>query len=260
MRGKTLKLSAPRRLACDLMGFAMKFPRVTVERWMQLGPLLRARGALEPRPSWTVLFLKGYALLAQEVPELRRAYIKLPTPRLYEYPMSVASVAQESEFEGVQVVVMTRIKGPEERSIPELGAMLQAARSRPILENKEAQRWLWLAQAPAPIRRTLIWIGLNLGQQRANLFGTFHLSVISGLGADSPNPLSFLTTLFNYGVMGEDGGVIVRIHFDHRVMDGADIARALKRFEEILNGTIAAELDMLAQQKACLDLEREPEY
>jgi len=39
-----------------------------------------------------------------------------------------------------------------------------------------------------------------------------------------------------------DGTLDARIMFDHRVMDGAVVARALGRFEEILNGPIAAEL------------------
>ena len=41
-------------------------------------------------------------------------------------------------------------------------------------------------------------------------------------------------TLLNYGPIGEDGSANVRIHYDHRVMDGANVARALERFEEIL--------------------------
>ncbi len=68
MRGRALKLSASRRLVGDLMRFSMKVPRVSVQRRMNLGPLLKARTSLESRPSWTALFLKGYALLAQESP------------------------------------------------------------------------------------------------------------------------------------------------------------------------------------------------
>ena len=86
MRGRALKLSAPRRLVGDLMRFSIGVPRVTVQRQMNLGPLLRARKALQTKPSWTVIFLKGYALLAEETPELRRAYVKFPWPQLYEYP------------------------------------------------------------------------------------------------------------------------------------------------------------------------------
>ncbi|MGZ2403092.1 hypothetical protein ACVIKO_000352 [Rhizobium ruizarguesonis] len=78
MRGRTIKLSASRRLVGDLMRFSIGVPRVTVQRQMNLRPLLDARDGADARPSWTVLFLKGYALLSQEIPELRRAYIKFP--------------------------------------------------------------------------------------------------------------------------------------------------------------------------------------
>jgi hypothetical protein len=247
MRGRALKLSAARRLVNDLMRFSIGVPRVTVQRHMNLDSLLRARMVLHTKPSWTVLFLKGYALLAQETPELRRAYVKFPWPQLYEYPLSVASIAHEREYDGERVVLLSLIKDPEHRSIAELEALVQAARARPVLEVKEFRRALSIARVPTPIRRLLMWLGLNIGRQRANRFGTFQLSVYSGLGAESLNPLTPLTTLLNYGLIGEDGSVNVRIHYDHRVMDGANVARALERFEKILNGDIADEVKRLAQ-------------
>ena len=169
---------------------------------------------------------------AEETPELRRAYVKLPWPQLYEYPVSVASIAHEREYDGERAVLLSRIKGPEHCSIAELEASIQAARSRPVLEVKEFRRALKIARAPAPFRWLLMWLGLNIGRQRANYFGTFQLSVYSGLGAESLNPLTPLTTLLNYGPIGEDGSVNVRIHYDHRVMDGANVARALGAFRE----------------------------
>ena len=242
MRGRALKLSAPRRLVGDLMWFSISVPRVTVQRRMNVSALLRARRSLQTRPSWTGIFLKGYGLLSQETPELRRAYVKLPWPRLYEYPSSVASVTHERDYEGERAVLLSRINGPEHRSIAELEASLQAARSRPVMEVKEFRRALTIARLPAAFRRPLMWLGLNIGRQRANFFGTFQFSVYSGLGAESLNPLTPLTTLLNYGPIGEDGSVDVRIHYDHRVMDGANVARALERFEAILNGSVADEV------------------
>lgn len=250
MRGRALKLSEPRRLVGDLMRFSMGVPRVTVQRQMRLEALQKARTSQKHRSSWTVLFLKGYALLAREIPELRRAYVKFPRPHLYEFPMSVASVAHEREHDGERVVLLSTIKGPERSSIAQLEALIQAARSRPISEIKEFRRALKMARAPAPVRWLLMWLGLNIGRQRARYFGTFQLSVYSGLGAESLNPLTPLTTLLNYGPIGEDGSVNVRIHYDHRVMDGANVARALVRFEEILNSIVAGEVEDLAQAQS----------
>lgn len=250
MRGRTIRLSPARRLVGDLMRFSIGIPRVTVQRQMNIRPLVDARSASCVRPSWTVLFLKGYALLSQEIPDLRRAYIKFPRPQLYEYPASVASIAHEREHEGERVVLLSTIKGPEKRPIPELEKLIQDARSLPISEIKEFRRSLKLARAPGLLRWLLMWLGLNIGRKRGRYFGTFQLSVYSGLGAESLNPLTPLTTIFNYGPIGEDGSVTVRIHYDHRVMDGANVARALERFEKILNSQVVDEVRSLAQNEA----------
>ena len=242
MRGRAVPLSRPRRLVGDLMRFSIGVPRVTVQRRMSLTPLVEARKGLSDRPPWTAIFVKGYGLLAQETPELRRAYVKLPWPQLYEYPESVAAIAHEREYRGERAVMLGRIKAPARRSVGELTALIREAQSKPVLEVKDFRLALTMARAPAPIRRFVMWLGLNLGRQRANYFGTFHLSVYSGLGAESFNPLSPLTTVLNYGPIDRDGGVNVRILYDHRVMDGATVARALDRFEAILNGQVADEV------------------
>jgi hypothetical protein len=250
MRGRVLKISAPRRLVGDLMRFSKGIPRVTVQRRMNLEPLLKARSAQVKRPSWTVLFLKGYGLLAQEVPELRRAYIKLPWPHFYEYPASVASVAHEREYEGERIVLLETVTRPERRTITDLQAAIETARSRPVLQIKQFRRALKLARLPAPVRWAVMWLGLNIPRRRARHFGTFQLSVYSGLGAESFNPLTPLTTLLNWGPIDADGTVNVRILYDHRVMDGATVARALVRLESILNDKIASEVHDLSDHGA----------
>ena len=224
------------------MRFSRNIPRITVQRRMNLGPVVQARKGLDPRPSWTAMFLKGYALLSQETPELRRAYVKLPWPHLYEYPSTIASLAYEREHGSERVVLLDRIKRPEARSLDQLSRKIRASQSRPIMQVKEFRRALRMARAPGPVRRFLMWLGLNIGRQRPNYFGTFQLSVYSGLGAESLNPLTPLTTLLNYGQIDEHGAVDVRVHYDHRVMDGANVARALERLEVIMNTEVVDEL------------------
>jgi pyruvate/2-oxoglutarate dehydrogenase complex dihydrolipoamide acyltransferase (E2) component len=94
-----------------------------------------------------------------------------------------------------------------------------------------------------PLRRFLMWIGLNIGRQRANFFGTFGLSVYSALGAESLRPLAPCTVVLNWGVINADGIVDVRFNYDHRVMDGATVARALQALEKILAGAIVDEVN-----------------
>ena len=76
-------------------------------------------------------------------------------------------------------------------------------------------------------------------------FGTFAISTVSGLGTDITHVRSPLPLLLNYGVIGPDGDVDVRIVFDHRSIDGAVIARALRRLEQVLSTTIIEELGRL---------------
>jgi hypothetical protein len=209
---------------------------------MALAALVEARRACPHRPPWTALFLRAYALLAQEVAELRRVYVTFPRPHLYEYPTSVAMVAFERRSGGDSEVFAGRIKDPASRSLAELVAIMRRFNEAPLGEIKEFRRVLLLGRLPWPLRRLLMWIGLNIGRQRANFFGTFGVSVYSALGAESLRPLAPCPVVLNYGVIAPDGSVNVRFNYDHRVMDGATVARALQELERILTQTIVKEV------------------
>lgn len=245
MRGQAIRLSVQRRMVIDLLYFARGIPTVPVQKRMSLGPLVAARAACGERPRWTAIFTKAYALLAQEVPELRRAYVKIPWAHLYEYPTSKANIIIERDYRGEPSLCPVSIKDPAHRSVGDIGRQIQHATTAPLEEIKDFRRWMRFARLPRPLRRTLWWIGLNIGRQRGNFFGTFGLSVYSALNAESLHPLSPLTTLLNYGVMTGEGVLDVRIIYDHRVLDGATVARALGRLEEILNSVILEEVQSL---------------
>lgn len=224
------------------MHFASGVPTVPVQRRMNLAAVIAARQRCLPRPSWTAIFVKAFARVADEMPELRRAFVKFPRPHLYEYPSSIASVTVEREYEGEQGVFVFRVKHPAEYSLAETSALLRFAATAPLDDVKPFRRALRIAKLPLPLRRLMWWVALNVGRKRANYFGTFAVSVYSALGAESLHPLSPLTTLLNYGVFAADGSCDVRIVYDHRVLDGANVARALARLEEVLRTTIVDEL------------------
>lgn len=242
MRGRAIPLSRPRRFIADLMHFASGVPTVPVQRRMNLAPVIAARDAVIRRPAWTAIFVKAYSLVADEVPELRRAFVKFPWPQLYEYPASVANIAVERDYEGEKAVLGVRIKNPSALSIEELSIQLRHAATAPVNSIKPFRRAMRVAGYPLPVRRLMWWLGLNIGRQRANFFGTFAVSVYSALGAESLHPISPHTTLLNYGVFDPNGRCDVRLIYDHRVLDGANVARALSRLEEVLHGAIVAEL------------------
>jgi hypothetical protein len=233
--GRSLPLSLPRLWVGDLLYFARQVPTVPVQRRMNIASLAAARHQASPRPSWCALFTKAYAMVAAQRPELRRAYLSFPWPHLYEHPLSIASVAIERPLREELAVFFTQIRGPEEHSPDQIDAHLKDCKERPVESIGTFRRALRWTRFPRPIRRLLWWVGLNVsGYRRARNLGTFGVSVYSGLGAEALHPLSPLTTTLNYGVIAEDGTVDVRIVYDHRVMDGATIARALADLEEVL--------------------------
>src|SRR5262245_41934923 len=103
MRGRTIALSATQRLAIDLQRFAARVPAVVAVRRMNLGEVVAARARCEAHPRWIAIFIKAFAMLAQEVPELRRVYLPWPWPHFYEYPTSVALILIGRDQDGERV-------------------------------------------------------------------------------------------------------------------------------------------------------------
>jgi hypothetical protein len=235
-------------MVIDLLHFARLIPTVPVQRRMQLSGLVEARAACLKRPRWTAIFLKAYALVSQDFPVLRRAYVKFPWPHFYEYPVGIANVVFERQCDGEPVLFSHLIRDPPGVPLRELDETIEWAAAAPVESIKDFRRSLAIAGLPRPLRRFLWWLALNLGRQRANYFGTFGLSVYSALQAESLHPLAPVTTVLNYGVIAEDGSVTVRIVYDHRVMDGATVARALARLEEVLTGPILEEVGKLYKE------------
>jgi hypothetical protein len=247
MRGRAIPLSVQRRMVIDLLFFARSIPTVPVQRRVSLGGLVAARAMCKTRPRWISIFAKAYALVAEEFPELRRTYVKLPWPQLYEYPTSRAAILIERDHLGESTVCPVSIKDPAHRSLRDIEHLIEHAATAPLEDIKDFRRWMQFARLPRFLRLAGWWIGLNWGRQRGNYFGTFGISVYSAYKAESLHPLAPVTTLLNYGVIGEDGFVEVRVIYDHRVMNGTTIARALARLEEILNSNLVQELRSLAQ-------------
>jgi hypothetical protein len=68
---------------------------------------------------------------------------------------------------------------------------------------------------------------------------------VASLGAAGLHILSPLTTTLNYGIFEPDGAIDVRLAYDHRVLDGAPVARALAALEHVLRTEILEELRRL---------------
>lgn len=242
-RGRYLGLSLPRKLIGDVMHFARQVPSLPVQKQMGVAELARARRLWATRPSWVAIFAKAFSLVAAECPGLRQSYVRFPIARLYEHPYSVGSVALSRDYEGEEAVFFVQLRRPEGQTIAALDSCLRAYKSRPLAEVSSMREALRFTGLPLPLRRLAWWYALHVsGPRRVRRFGTFGVSAYSRLGVDSLHPLSPLTTVLNYGPIGPDGKVSVRIVYDHRVLDGMTVGRALCRLEEVLNDAVAREL------------------
>jgi len=239
----TIPLSLPRKWIGDLLHFARKVPSLPVQRTMELASLAAIRDQCARKPSWPAIFLKAYAVVCQEIPELRRSYLARPYARLWQHAESTASVAITRRYRNEDAVFFIKIPAPETRSIRELDDLLRMHREAPIESVGSYRRLIRTTRCPRWLRRAIWSIGLNWsGNVRRKFFGTFGMSVYSSTGSDSLHPISPLTTLINYGPISGTGSVPVRIVYDHRVMDGPVVAASLRRLEACLVTSVLEEL------------------
>jgi hypothetical protein len=244
--GRNIPLSLSRRFMGDLAHFASKVPSVPMHRRMNLAPVVAARVAAAPRPTWCAIFTKAYAIVSARRPALRRAYIGFPRPHLYEHPATTASVAVERHDGDEPDVFFAPIFSPEDQSLAAIDGCLRRCREERI-EAIPAFRLIGsTSRLPRPLRRFLWWLRLNAsGRRRATCLGTFGLSAVGGLGAASLHLLSPLTTALSFGVIAADGCVDVGLTFDQRALDAGTIARALRELEGVLHHEIVREMGYL---------------
>jgi hypothetical protein len=235
----------------DFVHFSQRVPLIPMERRMNLLAVAAARQALFPRPSWCMLFVQAYARICARRPELRRAYLRWPCERLYEHTTTKAGVVFERRLGQEEAVLVATLATPEQMTVPALNAWFRQHQEQPVPAIAEFARALWLTSLPRPLRRFVWWLGLDwFGAERAQFFGTFGVSVTAGLGAGALLLLSPWTTALHYGVMEADGMCPVRLTFDHRVLDGANMARVLVELEAELNGSVLRELHDLGRNRA----------
>ena len=246
MQGRWIRLSLPRRLVTEYSYAARRSPRATLSGRLQLGALVAARAQALPRPPWAAILARAYALVAAERRELRRVYVQLPWPHLYEVPASVACVVMERDWQGEKALFFCRIKDPAALPLAEVAARLRHAKTAPVESINEFRRTLRIAKLPWPLRRLAFWLGLNLGRQVPNWYGTFGISLLGDQGVAISSAVAPWASFLNLGPIGADGVAELHLSFDHRVMDGAAGATALQALTQALQGPLLAELRALA--------------
>lgn len=237
-----IPLSLPRRFICDLMHFARQVPTIPMQRRMNIINVAVAREKSISRPSWCAIFVKAFAIVCDRHDALRRSFISFPRPRLYQPAGTIASVAVAREYEGENCTFFTQVRSPEERSLKRIDDHLELCKSRPLTYGM-FRRALFVSKFPTPLRRLMWWWGLNTsGARREKYFGTFGISVTASLGAAALFQWTPHGIALNYGVMDDRGNIDVRLMYDHRIWDGAFIAKMLEELETVLKEQIMFEL------------------
>ncbi|MCZ2343033.1 MAG: 2-oxo acid dehydrogenase subunit E2 [Bacteroidales bacterium] len=241
--GRGLSLSLPRRFVGDVMYFSRSVPTVIVERNAVIPEVHHARLAVVPRPGWLALFLKAAGLATHDVPELRRSFLTFPWPRLYEHGCSIPAVTIERDWQGEPGVFVLPLRHPELLALTEIDATLRQAKTAPLREVAAFRRSLRIGRLPMPFRRCVWWLALRVVPSwRQKYFGTIAVSSVITSGAEITTALTPLSGYLTCGAVTPEGNVVLRLMFDHRILDAAQAARYLVALEQRLQTDILREL------------------
>jgi len=244
-------LSNARACIGDVALLGREIPLFPVERTMRLDGIAAARARALPRIGWAAVFLKAYAVVADGMPGLRTWLVRgFPhggslRDRLATSSESVATLAVNRIEDGEDRLFWPRLRHPDRLGLPEIQQFIEAAATKPVADFYKRQ--LQLEMVPGALRRTILrWNMNSCSPKRAARIGTFSLSTLAGAGATNRFHPTICTTSLSYAPLEADGRCLVTLIADHRVIDGAEAARALERLEQVLAGRMAEELAGLA--------------
>jgi hypothetical protein len=235
----------------DYLHFASAVPSVTVERRLDLFRLCTTRDMATPRPGWSSIFTKAWALVCKNVPALRRCYLSAPWPRLYQSPVSTALIAVERPYGDESAIFFLPLSHPDERPLAEIDHRIKWFKDRPFESSGAMRKQLRISGWFRPLRRLAWWAALNFfGRHRARIFGTFGVSDCSAHGVEIVQARTLHTSTLHPGIVGPGGQTTMRVSFDPRAVDAPTVARALDGLERILCNDIVAELRYLEAVRA----------
>lgn len=244
-----MRLPLSRRFIADYLYFTKQVPSQPIARPCNVKQLVTLRKQIPQRIGWATIMLKAAALLAESEPQLRHAYMKWPWPHLYLHPRQISYLAASRTVDGQEWLFFHRIECPECCSLTEIQGSIDELRSQPAEQNRLFRMRRNFSRLPWFCRRIAWWSALSLSARlRTSLTGTLGMTSVSQLGATSLNPPTLGNLVVTYGPVAEEGTVQITFVYDHRVLDGGTVARALQKFESILNNEIADELRGLASR------------
>lgn len=238
----TAPLPAGRGAVNDVALLGRGIPLFPVDREMRLAAVADARAAAPTRIGWAACFLKAYALVAREQPLLRSWLVGGLRPRLATSSQSVATLAiNRADEQGADRLFFARLAAPDTLPLAAVQAFIDRHTTSPV--DEIFRRQLELEMVPGWLRRTILkWNMRSASPKRPGRIGTFSMSSLAGFSAGNHFHPTLCTTSLSYGPLESDGRCLVTLIADHRVLDGAAVARALARLEQVLATEIATEL------------------
>jgi hypothetical protein len=234
-------MSGPRACVADIARVARDLPLFPVDRTLRLAAVADARAGAARRIGWASMFLKAYGIVAREMPPLRTWVVRGLRPRLATAAESVATLAVNRRDEDQDRLCFGRLHRPDGMPLAAIQQFVDDCTARPIAEM--FRRQLQLEMLPGWLRRTALrWNLHSASPKRPGRLGTFSLSTLAGFQSFNRFHPTLCTTSLAYGPLEADGRCLVTIIADHRVLDGAAVAAALVRLEQVLGAEIVAEL------------------
>lgn len=235
-----------RSMVCDILRYDRAVPTFAHDRSFDVSELVAARRNAKQRISWPAIFIKAYALNAQQYPRLRQTWMGWPWSHLYDHHEHIGMLVVHRKFENDDWLFWGKISNPAAKSIVDIQEKIDRFQTDPVETVFDHQ--LWLARRGALLRRLVWWVIFHVsGAKKCRRMGTFFLTTISGKGAEVQDPPSMLTSALTYGPIDQAGKTRVTITYDHRLLDGHNIADILVGLEQTMQGPLLAELRQLGQ-------------
>jgi hypothetical protein len=241
--GKRIKMSNGRRLVGDVIEMANKMPLAAFSGDFDTGIVHSFRRQTRPKVSWNVLYMKAYAAVCKNNPELRRSYVSFPWGHFYEHGPVVCLMTIAREYQGEERLFFARFNRPDEKSLADLQERYDYYRQAPIEEVKQFRHQIMFARMPKPVRRLGWWVMNGLWpQKRASHMGTFGISFSGYKGVYGTQHLGTNSTILGVDPLPRKGVSRLLLTFDHRVMDGTPVTRFMQELQHLMTTSIRVEL------------------
>jgi hypothetical protein len=250
-KGKRIALSNGRRLIDDVTEIAKTIPAAGITGDFALAEVDRLRRLTRPKLSWNVIYLKAYAKVAQQTPELNQIHVRFPWPHLYQHHSIVCMMTINRHLDGEDRLFFARFNNPHNDSLAVLQEKYDFFRQAPINEIRQFRHQIRFANAPWFVRRIAWWLMFALWPaKRASHVGTIGMSFSGYRGVYGNQHLGPLTSILGIDPFPRQGKARLVLTFDHRVLDGIPAANVLQQIHQLVMGEVYREMLDLVEQQA----------